>query len=118
MCLEVVFNADIRCFITISMEQIHSRPHRKKKQKCFFFFCVTLSPARGLLVALVNLVTLVVLVQKKAAKIAAFFCDLERPLTIIPLLRYSRRRHEHLLLHYAYRVFLLLQEENLVSHPE
>ena len=29
MCLEVVFNADIRCFITISMEQIHSRPHRK-----------------------------------------------------------------------------------------
>ena len=73
MCLEVVFNADIRCFITISMEQIHSRPHRKKKQKSFFFFCVTLSPARGLLVALVNLVTLEVLVQKKAAKIAAFF---------------------------------------------
>jgi hypothetical protein len=34
---------------------------------------VTLSPARGLLVALVNLVTLEVLVQKKAAKIAAFF---------------------------------------------
>ena len=30
MCLEVVFNADIRCFITISMEQIHSRPHREE----------------------------------------------------------------------------------------
>jgi hypothetical protein len=66
---------------------------------------VTLSPARGLLVALVNLVTLEVLVQKKAAKIAAFFCDLERPLTIIPLPRYSIRMLVLRLLRYAYQVF-------------